>query len=108
MIQQIIALIIAFYFILRLIWQKQKNKISRGEFVFWLFFWILVIAAILNLKWIDAFVASLGFSSSGIDVLLYISIVILIYFIFKLRLRLEKIEKDITKIVRAISLNNKK
>ena len=53
-------------------------------------------------------VANLGFSGSGIDILLYIGIVVLIYFIFKLRIRLEKIEREITKIVREISLNNKK
>ena len=108
MIQQIIALIIIFYFIFRLFLQKRKNKISKSEFIFWIFFWIVVGVAIVNLKRIDMIVANLGFSGSGIDILLYIGIVVLIYFIFKLRIRLEKIEREITKIVREISLNNKK
>ena len=83
-------------------------KISGNEFIFWLIFWATVAIAIVGLKWIDRIVANLGFSGSGIDVLLYIGVVVLVYFIFRLRLRLEKIERDITKIVREIALNNKK
>jgi len=108
MFQQIIALIIIAFFLSRLFWQKQKNQIRVNEFIFWLIFWLLAAGAIIALRWIDKFVASLGFSGSGIDVLIYVSIVILFYLVFKLRLRMEKIEKDTTKIVRNIALNNKK
>ena len=92
----------------RLFWQKQKKQINANEFIFWLIFWLLAAGAIIVLKWIDKLVANLGFSGSGIDILIYIAIVILFYFIFRLRLRLEKIEKDITKIIRKISLDDKK
>lgn len=102
--QQIIALIIISYFLARLFWQKQKKEINVNEFVFWFIFWLFAAGAIVLLKWIDKIVASMGFSGSGIEVLIYISIVILFYFIFKLRLKMEKIEKNITKIVREISL----
>jgi hypothetical protein len=59
---------------------------------------------VFSLKKIDQFVANLGFSSSGIDVLLYLTIVFLFYIIFRLRLRMEKIERNITTIVREVSL----
>lgn len=108
MLQQILALIIIAFFLARLFWQKQKKQIGAGEFIFWLIFWLLVALAIIFLKWIDRLVADLGFSGSGIEVMLYIAVAILFYFIFRLRLRLEKIEKNITKIVREISLFNKK
>ncbi|MFH1522269.1 MAG: DUF2304 family protein [Patescibacteria group bacterium] len=108
MIQQVLALIIIAYFLARLFWQKQKNQIGANEFLFWLFFWLLAAGAIISLKWIDDLVAGLGFSGSGIEVLIYVAIAMLFYLVFKLRLRLEKIERDITKIVRAISLKNKK
>jgi hypothetical protein len=104
MFQQIIALIIIAFFISRLFWQKQKKRINANEFVFWLIFWLLAALAIIFLKWIDKLVAGLGFSGSGIEVLLYAGVVVLFYFIFRLRLRLEKIERDITKIVRNIAL----
>ena len=107
MMQQILALTIIAFFLARLFWQKQKKQISANEFVFWLIFWILAGAAIVSLKWIDRLAAGLGFSGSGIEVLLYVAAAVLFYFIFRLRLRLEKIERDITKIVREISLINK-
>ena len=108
MLQQIIALIIIAFFLARLFWQKQKKQVGANEFIFWLIFWLLSAGAIITLKWIDKLVASLGFSSSGIDILIYAAVIILFYFVFKLRLRFEKMEKDITKIVRKIALKNNK
>lgn len=107
MLQQILALIVIVIFLARLFWQKQKKQIGTSEFIFWLVFWCLTCALIISLKWIDKFVASLGFSGSGIEVLLYLSVAILFYFIFRLRLKIEKIEKDITKIIRALALKDK-
>jgi len=104
MLQQVLALIIIAFFLARLFWQKQKKQINANEFIFWLIFWLLAAAAIITLKWIDKIVDKLGFSGSGIDILLYVAIIILFYLIFRLRLRLVKIEKDITKIVRSIAI----
>jgi hypothetical protein len=104
MLQQIIALIVIAFFLARLFWQKKGNKLSASEFIFWLIFWALAALAIIFLKLIDRLVADLGFSGSGIEVLFYLGVVILFYFIFRLRIKLEKIEKDITRIVREISL----
>lgn len=108
MIQQILAALIVFSFLGRLIWQKKQKKISGGEFAFWLIFWFFVLLAILFLKFIDSFVANLGFSASGIDVLIYLAVAVLFYFVFRLRIKLEKIERDITKMVREISSIEKK
>ena len=107
MLQQIIALIIIAFFLARLYWQKQKNHIGINEFVFWLIFWILGAMLIIGLKFIDRLVAYLGFSGTGIEVLLYLSVAILFYFVFRLRLKLEKIEKDITKLVKGIALKDR-
>lgn len=108
MFQQILALVIIAFFLARLFWQKQKKQIGASEFIFWLVFWCLAALLIISLKWIDKLVARLGFSGMGIEVLIYLGMAILFYFIFKLRLKLEKIEKNITKIIREIALKNKK
>ncbi|MDP2708445.1 MAG: DUF2304 family protein [bacterium] len=107
MLQQAIALIIIALILARLFWQKQKKYISLNEFLFWLAFWLLAALLIASLKFIDRLVADLGFSGSGIEVLLYLSIAGLFYFVFRLRLKLEKIEKDITEIVKHIALDKK-
>ena len=110
MFQQVLALIIIALCISRLFWQKKKKHIGANEFIFWLIFWLLAAGLIISLKWIDKLVAHLGFSGSGIEILLYLGIVVLFYLIFRLRLKLEKIEKDITKVIRKIALeeNEKK
>lgn len=107
MLQQILALVIIGFFLIRLFWQKQKKQIGANEFIFWLVFWCLSAILILSLKWIDKLVADLGFSGMGIEVLLYLGIAVLFYFIFRLRLKLEKIEKNITKIIREMAIKDK-
>jgi len=44
----------------------------------------------------------------GTDVAVYLSIVLIFYLIFRIFVKLEKIEKDITAIIREISLKDKK
>ncbi|MFA4942944.1 MAG: DUF2304 domain-containing protein [Patescibacteria group bacterium] len=104
MFQQVFALLIIVFFLTRLINQKKKNQITKNESIFWFIFWILAALAVIFLKTIDKVVAALGFSGSGINFLLYIAVMILFYFIFKMRLKMVKIEKDITNITREVAL----
>lgn len=107
MLQRILAFIVIIFFISRLFWQKRKKQIGGNEFIFWFVFWVLVGVLVIALKQIDKLVAYLGFSASGIDILLYLGMAVLFYFIFRLRLRLEKIEKDITTVVRNTALKDR-
>jgi len=107
MFQQIIAIIIILFFIVRMIWQKKNKKIKNNEFVFWLIFWGLAFFAITSLKWIDKIVANLGFTGSGIDILLYIAIIILFHLVIKIRFNQVKINNQITKLTRKIALDEK-
>lgn len=100
MFQIIAALIIIIFFLSKTYWQRKNNKISKSEFIFWFIFWIAAGLFIVLLKKIDYLVASLGFTASGIDVLAYFSIAVIFYFIFKIVIKIEKIEKNITKIIR--------
>jgi len=104
MFQQILALTIIAFFIARLFWQFKKTLLSKIEFRFWLFFWLLAACSIVLLPEIDRVAASLGFSASGIAILADLAIVLLFYLVFRLRLRVAKLERDITTIVEAIAL----
>lgn len=107
MIQQILAIAVILFFIARLFWQRKKEEISRAGFLFWLGFWSLAALAIIFIKQIDRLVAGLGFSALGIDVLFYVAVVLLFYAVFRLRLRQEKIERNITKITREIAMKER-
>ncbi|MDP3900293.1 MAG: DUF2304 domain-containing protein [bacterium] len=108
-IQQFIALVFVLFFIARLWQQKRLKQINSSEFSFWFVFWLLAALAILFLRRIDALVGNFGFSASGIEVLLYLAVVMLFYFIFRMRIRLARLEREITKLVQALAIfNNKK
>lgn len=106
--QIVIALLVIFYFLAKLFWQNKKRKISKNEFLFWLFFWLAALGIILFLKPLDRLVSMLGFSASAIQVLLYISVAALFYFIFSIRLRLEKMDENITKLTEDVAINQAK
>ena len=106
MFQQLIAISIIAIIIFRLFLQVRKEKIGKAEFYLWLFFWLTAGLAIVFIRRIDAFVASLGFSASGIDVLLYAAAAVLFYLIFRLRLRVERTERNITRLVREMALKD--
>ncbi len=106
MLQELLALAVIFFFLFRLGLQLKRGQIPKGQFIFWLCFWLVGGILVIYLKEIDTFVARLGFSSSGIEILLYIAIIIIFYFIFRLRLKVERMENDITTLTRIISLRD--
>ena len=106
MIQQIIALALIAYFLVKFIRQKRKRTISASEFVFWMMFWIAASAAIIFIKQLDELVTAWGFSS-GINALLYLAVLFLFYLIFKMRLQIAKLDQDLTEMNRTVSLHDK-
>lgn len=108
MLQQLSASIIILFFIIRLVGQKKRKQINNNEFGLWLAFWLLALGAIIFLKKIDFLVASLGFSGAGINVLVYIAVLILIYLVFRLRLNQAKIERQLSEINQELALKTRK
>jgi len=103
MLQILIAALVIFFFIGKLFWQKKKKTISSGEFIFWLVFWLVTLILVLFIKQLDQITSRLGFSVSAIQVAVYLAIVFLFYLIFKVRLKLEKIEENLTKLNEALT-----
>jgi len=104
MIQQIIALLILVFFILKLTIQWRTKTININEFIFWLIFWLIASLLIIFIKPIDQLVINMGFSSSGINLIFYVAVLLLFYLIFKMRLKMVKLEKDITDLSRELTL----
>lgn len=85
-----------------------KNKrVSFRTLLFWLGLWLIISAAFLFPKTADWLAQMLGLEK-GADVAIYSSILLIFYLVFKVFLRLEKIESNITAIIREISLRDKK
>jgi hypothetical protein len=107
MFQEFIALAVIVFFLLRLGWQFYKDQIPKSQFIFWLSFWGVAGLLLIYIRQIDQLAARLGFSSSGIQLLLYVAVAVIFYVIFRLRLKLAQMEKDITELTRLAAISER-
>jgi len=103
--------IIIIAFILFILWRTfirfRRRDITGREFGIWAIFWLMVAIAALIPQQTDVVARSLGVER-GADLLVYISIIVLFFIIFRIIVKLEKIDKDVTAVVRDKALNDKK
>ncbi len=104
---QIIVIIFAVFAWSRAVLRFKDGKITLGELVLWSVIWtaVLVVAIIPGLT---SSVAGLVGIKRGIDVAVYFSIIILFYLIFRLYVKAETQQHEITKLVRELALRRKK
>lgn len=103
MVIQIIATIIILIIFYQLVKKFIKDKASLTRIIFWVLFWgISLIIIWLPKETIDN-IGSIFGVGRGIDVLVYLSIILLFYSNFKQTEKIEKLEKEITKLVREIA-----
>jgi len=107
MLIQIFIIIFVLFALSRALLRFKKNEIAIKEFLFWLVFWVAVSVAVL-LPQTTTLLANLVGVGRGADLVIYISIVAVFYIIFRIFVKIEKIEQDITKIVREIGLKEEK
>lgn len=105
MLIQIMLLIIITIIILRLIAKKRSKELSGRQFSGWLLIWLLASVVVI---WPDltVWLANYVGIGRGSDLVVYLAIIFLFYFVFRLLLRIEKMEKNLTKVVREETLKD--
>jgi hypothetical protein len=103
MLIQIILLLFIIYAVIKVALRYKDKIISLQEFILWTIFWFLV-GFVVILPDTTSLVASFVGVGRGVDLVIYISILILFYLVFRVLVRLDKIDKDVTKIVRNLAL----
>ena len=108
---QIFALIFATFAMFKVVWKLRDNEINRESAVFWIFIWVLVILIVV-FPGTMGYLATLTGVERGVDVIIYVAIIILFYLVYRIYIKMENIEREITLIVREIAVlkreNNKK
>lgn len=84
--------------------KKRSGLLSIGATVFWIFFWLLTVVFVW---WPDSttILANKFGIGRGTDLVLYISLVVIFFLLFRLSVRLELINRDLTKVTRDRSLS---
>ena len=86
--------------------KKKAGQFGAKGMIFWVLFWLTAIVAVL---WPDSttILANRFGIGRGTDFILYISVAVIFYLIFRLHIKIESIGRDITKIVRKETLEKK-
>jgi len=106
MILESIGIIFAVFALSRVFLRYRDKSISLYELLFWSVVWVgLVVVAIFPSIFTRlSLVLGIG---RGVDIILYIGMILLFYLTFRLYVKIENHQKDITKIVRDLALHKK-
>lgn len=105
MLSQFLLSVFLLFAISRVVLQVKTGKLTIGAFLFWSGLFILALAGVIEPN-ITTFVAHIIGIGRGADIVIYISIALLFYLIFRLSIALEEIKRDITKVVRHVTLDD--
>jgi small membrane protein len=104
---QILAFIFVTFAASRAVLRAKDKKITLIELLFWLGVWGGLIVVVF-FPGLTSYVADLVGIGRGIDVIIYTSIGLLFYMIFRLYVKFEESEREITRLVREIALMKKR
>ena len=91
----------------RAVLRAMDKKISIGELLFWLGVWSALVFVVFFPDFTTKMANLVGIGR-GIDIFIYTGIAVLFYMIFRLYIKLDDTEREITKVVREISMLSKK
>jgi len=104
MVIQFILIIFIILVLIRIFSRFRNQDITGQEFFLWLIFWLVVGTAVMFPQKTDL-IAKLVGVSRGADLLMYLSVLVLFFIVFKILVKLEKINRNLTKIVRNLAID---
>ncbi len=107
MITQIILLIFLIFALTRVVLQLKQKHITPTAFVFWGTVFVAAMVGVIKPQVTSEIARILGIGR-GADIVIYFSIAIVFYLIFRLTIIIEELRYDITKVLREIALKNVK
>lgn len=102
---QVLIIVFALFAITRTILQFKRGAVTREWLLFWILFWAGAVTVAALPQTADA-VARLVGVGRGADVVIYLSLIVIFYLIFRLYVKIEQVEGEITRLVRKLSLDD--
>lgn len=104
---QFFLLLFFFYAVNRVFFQYRLGDVSVGQFVLWVVVWVGAAVVVLKPNLTSQLAAFVGIGR-GADLVVYATMAVLVFAVFRLMARLEKMNKEITVLTRAVALKNEK
>lgn len=84
----------------------KKSELSKKATIFWTIFWVAVIVVVI---WPDSTqkIADYIGIGRGVDLVIYISVAVIFYLLFRLNVKIENLNRNITKVIRTDALSKK-
>ncbi len=104
---QILLILFALFAITRAIRQFRQGALTIAWLIVWVVFWLLVGGVTVAPQTTDilARIAGVG---RGADFVFYVSIAALFYLVFRLFVKIEDVEREITRLVRKLAMEEGK
>ncbi|MEM4259825.1 MAG: DUF2304 family protein [Candidatus Woesearchaeota archaeon] len=102
---QILLIIFAIFAWTRVILRLKDKHIRLSEFIFWSLVWLIMLIVAFIPSITSSMAEFLGIAS-GISLLVYVSVIILFYLVFRLYVKIEHQEQEITQLTRALAIKN--
>lgn len=104
---KIITLILVVLLVMRVGDKFKKKALSFKEALFWGVLWFAVGVVVLYPRLADQLAAALGLqTATGIDLVVYVAVAVVFYLVFRLYVRLDKVEHNLTKLSRHLALRD--
>lgn len=103
---QIVILFIVLAIWWRLYLRFKNSDLNVREFLEWFILW-LAVALVTILPDTASYFANLLGVGRGVDLVVYLALLLIFYLLFKIFLRLERGERQLTKVVRELALREK-
>ena len=105
---QIITIIFVIILLSRVAAKLKRREITLNESLFWGLLWLAVGIVVLYPRLTDKLALAIGLQTAhGIDLVVYVAVAVVFYLVFRVFVRLEKIEREITKIIRHLAIRDK-
>jgi hypothetical protein len=107
MIFKILIILVATWFIFRLIKNYNQEKSDLLNFMVWLIVWLAVIVFMVH-PTLGSDAAKFFGIGRGTDLVFFIAFIIMFYFVFRLYTKTTAVESDVTETVKYVALINHK
>ena len=107
MVIQILLVIFFLFALIKVVGRFRAGDLSKGGLVWWSLFWV-VAGVVVMLPNSTAYFAKLVGIGRGADLVVYVSLVAIFFMVFRLMMKVEMLNKDITKLTRKIALKDDK